>query len=817
VKKCVTVILVIILLFIFVSPQIAMAAPAMRQGSKGNDVVEMQKRLIELGYLNDRADGSFGPLTLKAVKDFQKANGLVADGICGPKTQSILYSNKAVPASNQSRGGSSNVSIPITRTLRKGSKGSDVAELQRRLNELGFNAGKIDGSFGSQTLNAVYAFQKSRGLVVDGVVGKITRAALYEEVSSPTPTPKPTPKPTVKPDPTTTPSTQITVTLRRGSKGSQVEALQRRLIELGFDCGAIDGSFGPATQKAVIEFQLAYGLVGDGVVGPLTRAKLNAGGKPTTPTPTPKPTPKPTVKPDPTATPSTQITVTLRRGSKGSQVEALQRRLIELGFDCGAIDGSFGPATQKAVIEFQLAYGLVGDGVVGPLTRAKLNAGGKPTTPQPEKEMPDTDALKGKIIILDPGHGGSDWGASSNGYLEKNLNLDMALKLRDMLENAGATVYMTRTDDRYVSLFYRSAYANKVVLELEIDHLEHEKIKLTDESETIDKKIQLIKSDNSALNEYKEAIIVLIELLSKTKEESYETQEPGSSESTEIKEILDFADDSSDKADTHISTELPENILNQLIIANEHRNNLRQSVKDQLVLGNESITPENLDDLESILDSIEAAKNMNNTAISVLEDKNKTLLERIQNVKDEISEVHRLLCGFQPYFDNPANQNRTGIYTVTKDASFNVASADLQKVMDLTRKKYQDNILFISIHCNATVEKTQTYISGMYVFYRNNNPKANNNRSYYKNYNETARQKLASKLLIETNKSTNFIQSTSQPRVDDFSVLRENNLVSALVEVGFMNNPHDLNLIIQDSVRTDAAYGMLKGIISYFE
>jgi peptidoglycan hydrolase-like protein with peptidoglycan-binding domain len=696
-----------------------MAAPAMRQGSKGNDVVEMQKRLIELGYLNDRADGSFGPLTLKAVKDFQKANGLVADGICGPKTQSILYSNKAVPASNQSRGGSSNVSIPITRTLRKGSKGSDVAELQRRLNELGFNAGKIDGSFGSKTLNAVYAFQKSRGLVVDGVVGKITRAALYEEVSSPTPTPKPTPKPTVKPDPTTTPSTQITVTLRRGSKGSQVEALQRRLIELGFDCGAIDGSFGPATQKAVIEFQLAYGLVGDGVVGPLTRAKLNAGGK--------------------------------------------------------------------------------------------------PTTPQPEKEMPDTDALKGKIIILDPGHGGSDWGASSNGYLEKNLNLDMALKLRDMLENAGATVYMTRTDDRYVSLFYRSAYANKVVLELEIDHLEHEKIKLTDESETIDKKIQLIKSDNSALNEYKEAIIVLIELLSETKEESYETQEPGSSESTEIKEILDFADDSSDKADTHISTELPENILNQLIIANEHRNNLRQSVKDQLVLGNESITPENLDDLESILDSIEAAKNMNNTAISVLEDKNKTLLERIQNVKDEISEVHRLLCGFQPYFDNPANQNRTGIYTVTKDASFNVASADLQKVMDLTRKKYQDNILFISIHCNATVEKTQTYISGMYVFYRNNNPKANNNRSYYKNYNETARQKLASKLLIETNKSTNFIQSTSQPRVDDFSVLRENNLVSALVEVGFMNNPHDLNLIIQDSVRTDAAYGMLKGIISYFE
>jgi len=50
--------------------------------------------------------------------------------------------------------------------------------LQRRLNELGFNCGAVDGSFGSKTLSAVRAFQKSRGLAVDGVVGPKTRAAL---------------------------------------------------------------------------------------------------------------------------------------------------------------------------------------------------------------------------------------------------------------------------------------------------------------------------------------------------------------------------------------------------------------------------------------------------------------------------------------------------------------------------------------------------------------------------------------------------------------------------------------------------------------
>lgn len=103
------------------------------------------------------------------------------------------------------------------------------------------------------------------------------------------------------------------------------------------------------------------------------------------------------------------------------------------------------------------------------------------------------------------------------------------------------------------------------------------------------------------------------------------------------------------------------------------------------------------------------------------------------------------------------------------------------------------------------------------MFYRNNYPKANSNSEYYKNYNEDARRRLAGKLLQETNKSTKFNQNSSSPRADDFSVLRENNLVSSLVEVGFMNNPNDLSLVAKESVRDDAAYGMLMGIIEYFK
>src|SRR5699024_3096406 len=152
-------------------------------------------------------------------------------------------------------------STPITQALRRGSKGSQVSELQKRLNELGYNAGKVDGSFGPATYNAVVAFQKANGLTVDGIVGKNTINKLYSQS-----TPKPTPPPVNR--------VPITQTLRRGSRGPQVVELQRRLNELGYNAGKVDGIFGPATYNAVVAFQRAKGLAVDGIVGKNTINKL---------------------------------------------------------------------------------------------------------------------------------------------------------------------------------------------------------------------------------------------------------------------------------------------------------------------------------------------------------------------------------------------------------------------------------------------------------------------------------------------------------------------------------------------------------------
>ncbi|MDY6985612.1 MAG: N-acetylmuramoyl-L-alanine amidase [Candidatus Thermoplasmatota archaeon] len=72
-----------------------------------------------------------------------------------------------------------------------------------------------------------------------------------------------------------------------------------------------------------------------------------------------------------------------------------------------------------------------------------------------------TAGISGMIVCIDAGHGGSDSGAvGACGLLEKDVNLDVAMRLKDKLESSGARVVMTRGGDYYVSLEERCAIAN---------------------------------------------------------------------------------------------------------------------------------------------------------------------------------------------------------------------------------------------------------------------------------------------------------------------------------------------------------------------
>lgn len=77
-----------------------------------------------------------------------------------------------------------------------------------------------------------------------------------------------------------------------------------------------------------------------------------------------------------------------------------------------------------------------------------------------------TNGLKGKKIVLDPGHGGKDPGALGDDNKEKDLTLSTAKKLKAKLEAAGAKVYMTRTGDTYPSLDQRVEYSKKMKADL---------------------------------------------------------------------------------------------------------------------------------------------------------------------------------------------------------------------------------------------------------------------------------------------------------------------------------------------------------------
>ena len=70
----------------------------LKKNFTGEDVKQLQQALVDLGYLNDAADGTFGTNTQEAVIRFQAVNGLSADGLAGAKTQELLYSGSALSA-----------------------------------------------------------------------------------------------------------------------------------------------------------------------------------------------------------------------------------------------------------------------------------------------------------------------------------------------------------------------------------------------------------------------------------------------------------------------------------------------------------------------------------------------------------------------------------------------------------------------------------------------------------------------------------------------------------------------------------------------
>ena len=242
-----------------------------RDGDDSANIITLQNKLIELGYLRDNADGVFGANTESAVAAFQRSNGLTESGVADAATLRLLYSGEELVSA-------SNSTDPESVTYR----------VQDKLAIWGFLADEPDGVAGSQTSEAVAAFkQYLRG---------------YEQ-QYPTPTPEPvvTPEPTAS-DPFAGQAVAVDTlivkedegkidshvlayvdgeyefhvyrqTVANGDSGDEVLRVQRRLYQLNY-LPIVDGAFGPSTERSLLYFQRKNGLEQTAVADEATQRVL---------------------------------------------------------------------------------------------------------------------------------------------------------------------------------------------------------------------------------------------------------------------------------------------------------------------------------------------------------------------------------------------------------------------------------------------------------------------------------------------------------------------------------------------------------------
>lgn len=349
----------------------------LRIGSSGQEVREMQEFLnaIAINYpaipVIFPVDGIFNESTEAAVRVFQRQFNLTVDGIVGKATWykiSYIYAAVRKLAELTSIGRIEDLysgQYPGT-PLQEGDRGVEVQLLQYYLSAIAVFYPQIpnvsiDGRFGPELFKAVLNFQRSFGLIEDGIVGRETWNriyALYETLSD-----KIVPDESIPEYPG--------MTLQQGSSGENVRRIQTALNNISAQYPSIpllveDGIFGTATTTAVRAFQRQFGLTVDGIVGVLTWNKIfevsalidtgEEAGEEMPPYPG----------------------TLLRNGSRGNAVRLMQERLKSISIYYPVIpditaDGIFGPATQAAVIAFQQMMGITADGIIGQQTWELIN------------------------------------------------------------------------------------------------------------------------------------------------------------------------------------------------------------------------------------------------------------------------------------------------------------------------------------------------------------------------------------------------------------------------------------------------------------
>lgn len=254
--------------------------------------------------------------------------------------------------------------------------------------------------------------------------------------------------------------------LRRGDHGPAVAEIRGTLSSLGFlhngssdvRHGGSNGShwiapdavFDHHLDSAVRAFQQQRGLLVDGVVGPATyrsikEASYRLGAR--------------------------TLIYQLSAPLYGDDVATLQRRLQDLGFYLGRVDGFFGPQTHDSLSSFQREIGIASDGICGPATLRSLEllgtrvTGGSPHAISEEELVRSSGPqLSGKRIVIDPGLGGDSAGTivqtPYGTVAEADILWDLASRLEGRMAATGMETFLSRPQHSNPSDTERASTSN---------------------------------------------------------------------------------------------------------------------------------------------------------------------------------------------------------------------------------------------------------------------------------------------------------------------------------------------------------------------
>lgn len=269
-----------------------------QQGKRHKDTETIKRKLNAIGYGPIIVSPLYGSYMSDQVRDFQRDNGLAVSGIFDEVSLEKLNQLYNPP-------------------YRKGDRHTDISQMKRSLNRLGFNGIIVSDYYGSFTEEKVKEFQRQFGLSVDGIAGNNTLSKIDEVISSP---------------------------FQQGKRHEETKKIKRQLNAIGYGPIQVTTLYGEYMSDQVRAFQRDNGLAESGIMDEVSLEKLAASNRPP-----------------------------FQKGDYHNEIAKMKRSLNKIGFDGIIVTNYYGSYTEEKVKEFQRQFGLSVNGVANESTLAKLN------------------------------------------------------------------------------------------------------------------------------------------------------------------------------------------------------------------------------------------------------------------------------------------------------------------------------------------------------------------------------------------------------------------------------------------------------------